>query len=773
MNFLPKILFVSPGYKPVPDVAGGAVEHLMTQIIDQNEKTPLGTFELVTVRDKRIDSAAYKHTRITQIRDFRRTFFLRAFSFVLNGVYSLLHTNLRYSYLGRKAVQAMSDDTAFILVENDVNIFKQIVQLRPKKPVVFHMHNDFDTFGEMQKTRASMRYVLEHAAEIWTVSTYLKRHLLAEFPDADEVKIRVLENCIDRKRFSPAEDEDACVAEFRAKYGIAENDFVILYAGRILPQKGVLELIQAVALLPLDMDYKLLIVGDLAAASREYKKCLEKAAAPIQEKVIFAGYVPQYEIQTAYAVPGIVAVPSQCQEAFCLTALEASCHCKPCVASKSGGLADVLDDSCARLIPLGEEEKILCVILPLPCMNCTKTKRSVHAWAKMQENAQPFFLMRRSILTISVRLPSNFCMGRMLVLDFASVWLLLLGVRECANIFTPSTTVLTLLITSTQFLHLLFLLEKDGWRFTWYHLLLVWFVLLTAYNPGTLPTVNIVLAIILLQKTPVQKVSFVMTVAFFVTLFVYLSAFSLGILQDGTTQYAKGLTHSLGFRNSNTPGLLFMMLTLVISTFCLQTFRLKFPMLLFLLPNYLIFTLTLGRTSFATVCLYFFLVWWFSFRRRYALERRFATVLPILLFAVTFVFLHIWYKIPFVNVFFTGRFRINGNTLKNLSAANYVLGYRLPEGPMDSAYLGILLNGGVMCVWLFLSSCVRGIRNMPIAQAKVFLPFVIVFAVSGFTEGTFSLFRLATVLFYKILSDHFPLRPVRASYLKPIEVNNE
>lgn len=351
------------------------------------------------------------------------------------------------------------------------------------------------------------------------------------------------------------------------------------------------------------------------------------------------------------------------------------------------------------------------------------------------------------------------------MLNFSAIWILLLGIRECANIFTDSTTVLTVLITIVQFIHLLFLMEKEKWKFTWFHLAFCILVLLTVYNPGTLPTLNILLSIILLKKAPIQRICFVIIIAFFIELFVYLSALSMGILHDGTKIYLKGLTHDLGFRNSNTPGLQFMMLTLCVAEFFLLTFKVKFPLLLLLFPNYCIYALTLGRTSFYSVCLFFFLIYYFSFRRKYFIERKFAIYLPLILFSVTFFLLHFYRMFPIVNVIFTGRFRINANTLEKMSALHYIIGYAVPEGPMDCAYLGVLFNGGILSVIIFLSCCYKGISNMPLKNAKIFLPYIIVMFASGFTEGTFSLFRLSTVLFYKMLIDQFEFSYISAKYL--------
>lgn len=352
-NSLKKIAFVSPGYKPVPDVAGGAVEHLMTQIIEANELNPKFIFELWTISDKRLDSLNLQYTHIHQVKNFRKTFFLRAFSLLLNILYTkILKNNKRFNYLGLEVVKHLQSDIDFILVENDVNVFKQIRNKLPQVKMVFHMHNDFDTFGEIQKDKKSMQFIVDNADEIWTVSAYLKRHLLSVFQTD---KIRILDNCIDRERFIQKENSNNEAVNFRKKYGISDKSFVVLYTGRILPQKGILELIRAATLLPKELDFKIVIVGDIDTAPISYKQDLINSATLIKGKVVFTGYIQQYEIQNAYAASDIVTIPSQCQEAFCLVALEASCHCKACIASKSGALVDVLSEDSAILLDLDND----------------------------------------------------------------------------------------------------------------------------------------------------------------------------------------------------------------------------------------------------------------------------------------------------------------------------------------------------------------------------------------------------------------------------------
>ena len=59
------------------------------------------------------------------------------------------------------------------------------------------------------------------------------------------VKAHILKNAIDVERFSKNVSEEQ-KRSIRKKLGLSEKDFIILYVGRILEVKGVLELMQAV-----------------------------------------------------------------------------------------------------------------------------------------------------------------------------------------------------------------------------------------------------------------------------------------------------------------------------------------------------------------------------------------------------------------------------------------------------------------------------------------------------------------------------------------------
>jgi colanic acid/amylovoran biosynthesis glycosyltransferase len=110
--------------------------------------------------------------------------------------------------------------------------------------------------------------------------------------------------------------------ELPERVGTEAEPAEVLYAGRLSAEKGVLELLDAA------QGLNLVVAGD----------------GPLRDRVPFArGFVPHDELQQLYARAAVVACPSR-REGFGVACLEAMAHGRPVVATRVGGLLDLVVD---------------------------------------------------------------------------------------------------------------------------------------------------------------------------------------------------------------------------------------------------------------------------------------------------------------------------------------------------------------------------------------------------------------------------------------------
>lgn len=159
-------------------------------------------------------------------------------------------------------------------------------------------------------------------------------------------KLRLLGNGVDLERFRPPTPDER--AEVRAELGFADDDIVVGLVARMVAEKGVPELIEAMEqLLP---PYRLLLVGphDPDKTDALPESWLDRAR-------VGGGVLTGHRSDTdrMYRAMDVFCLPSH-REGFPRAAMEAAASGLPVVATDIRGCRQVVDDGVnGRLVPVG------------------------------------------------------------------------------------------------------------------------------------------------------------------------------------------------------------------------------------------------------------------------------------------------------------------------------------------------------------------------------------------------------------------------------------
>jgi glycosyltransferase involved in cell wall biosynthesis len=305
---------------PIPPQKGAAVEQWMDAVAHR-----ISRYEphLVSVpHPSRPDSEAQGHVHYRRIR--------------MGNVYKRLFRKLTrldpYSYTDRIIRYARSISPAILHMHNAPQFVDAMARGLPEAKIILHMHNE--------KTDA----VRTRVAALAGCSGYIRNWYQARGFPAE--RFAVLDNGVDIAAHASVRSSQT-LHDLRKRHDIPAERFVVLYVGRISPEKG--PDLAAHAMQHLDPRcFHLVLVGEWPQGS-VHKSERVRHAEDLREQLgkvphTIVGAVPPQQMPGIYALGDVLLVPSKFEEPFSMVAIEAMAAGLPVMALKKGGMPEYMVD---------------------------------------------------------------------------------------------------------------------------------------------------------------------------------------------------------------------------------------------------------------------------------------------------------------------------------------------------------------------------------------------------------------------------------------------
>jgi spore coat protein SA len=319
------VLAIAPEDLPVPPIKGGSVESCIHNVFSRMAET-----ERVTI----ISRAHHRLPARSVSRGGRLT------------IVRLRHAKRR-EYVRAAMRYAKGREFSVIQIENRPTFVPFVRKSFPNTPIVLSLHSL--TFMSLLSRRTA-HSVLGRVDGVTTVVSFVTETMKTRYP-AHAHKFRTAILGVDGDAFRPR--AESYKRRVRRKWGV-EHGKNLLFVGRIIRMKGLDTLVRAAALLRRrGADVRVIAVGARwpgvrreTADMRQVRRVADARGVPI----CFTGYVPPSELPEMFHLGDVFVCPSRFREGFATVNSEAMASGIPVVASRRGGIPEVVEHEKSGLL---------------------------------------------------------------------------------------------------------------------------------------------------------------------------------------------------------------------------------------------------------------------------------------------------------------------------------------------------------------------------------------------------------------------------------------
>jgi len=212
---------------------------------------------------------------------------------------------------------------------------QMLAERKRRLPFVTTLHGtDITLVGLDRSYLPITRYSIQQSDGVTSISDYLKEKTVGDFDVTRP--IQVIPNFVNCDVYKPfADEETRAAARLRVA---APGDAILLHLSNFRPVKRLVDVVKVFAQVAAEMPAQLLLVGD--GPDRSAAEWLAHSLG-IQARVHFLG--KQERVSELLPLADLMIMPSEL-ESFGLAALEAMACKVPAIATRVGGVPELIDD---------------------------------------------------------------------------------------------------------------------------------------------------------------------------------------------------------------------------------------------------------------------------------------------------------------------------------------------------------------------------------------------------------------------------------------------
>lgn len=346
-----KVCIIPAATYPIPAVKGGAVEGLIEYLVEENEIFGELDITVISVYDEKAQERGckYKNTTIhyekknkwiDHIQEKKLFIYINKIAMKFLGMPCLTKDYVKRSV---KGIDFKAFDVVVVEGGGDIYNYRYLVKHVDKEKLWVHMHADLP--GDIAYKKMFSKYICvsDYVARILTMNGIINRN-----------DVFVLPNCVDLKLFS--NEDEKIIKEYRKKYNLENEDFVFIYWGRLMAEKGVLELVKAFKRFnKIYGNTKLLIVGNPQfgyQVETDYTKALklELNDEKCKNSITFTGFIRHEDLWKVIKSANVAVIPSVWNDCAPLVVFEAFASKIPTITTRVGGVGEIANEGNSVLI---------------------------------------------------------------------------------------------------------------------------------------------------------------------------------------------------------------------------------------------------------------------------------------------------------------------------------------------------------------------------------------------------------------------------------------